>query len=190
LTARKQSRIVSRAGIAAATALLALLAGCGGEKVEGPPPAAPQRIKLTSPAFAPGATIPKRFSCDGKGVSPPLAWRGVPADARWLALLVEDPDAPGGTFVHWTLFDIPTEVRRLRAGESPAGARSGDNSFGDRGYGGPCPPEGDAPHRYRFVIYALRDELGLDAGASPQDVRAAIGERALARGELTGRFGR
>jgi Raf kinase inhibitor-like YbhB/YbcL family protein len=180
---------VSRRRIAAAIASLALLAGCGGgEKVEGPPPAAPERITLTSPAFAPGATIPKRFSC--AGTSPPLAWRGVPANAKSLALLLEDPDAPEGTFVHWTLFDIPTEVTQLRAGESAAGARSGENSFGDRGYGGPCPPKGDEPHRYRFELYALRDKLDLDAGASPQDVRAAIGERAIARGQLVGRFGR
>ena len=177
--------------IAVAIAALALPAGCGGgEKVEGPPPAAPERITLTSPAFAPGAAIPKRFSCDGDGISPPLAWRGIPADARSLALLVEDPDAPSGTFVHWTLFDIPTDSDGVRAGGQPSGARSGENSFGDRGYGGPCPPEDDAPHRYRFVLYALRDRLGLEAGASPQDVRAAIGERAIARGQLTGRFGR
>jgi len=181
---------VSRRRIAVAATALALLAGCGGEKVEGPPPAAPERITLTSPAFAPGATIPRRFTCSGEGTSPPLAWKGVPAEARSLALLMEDPDAPGGTFVHWTLFDVAPDTGQLRAGGQPAGARTGENSFGDRGYGGPCPPEGDAPHRYRFVLYALRDKLGLDAGASPQDVRAAIGERAIARGQLTGRFGR
>jgi len=184
---------VTRVGrIAVAVAALALPAGCGGggEKVEGPPPTAPERITLSSPAFAAGATIPKRFSCDGDGISPPLAWRGIPADARSLALLVEDPDAPSGTFVHWTLFDIPADSDGVRAGGQPSGARSGENSFGDRGYGGPCPPEDDAPHRYRFVLYALRDRLGLEAGASPQDVRAAIGERAIARGQLTGRFGR
>jgi Raf kinase inhibitor-like YbhB/YbcL family protein len=182
---------VSRRRIALAATALALLSGCGGgEKVEGPPPAAPERITLTSPAFAPDATIPRRFTCSGEGISPPLAWEGVPAEARSLALLMEDPDAPGGTFVHWTLFDLAPDAGELRAGGQPAGARTGENSFGDRGYGGPCPPEGDAPHRYRFVLYALRDELGLDAGASPQDVRAAIGERAIARGQLTGRFGR
>jgi Raf kinase inhibitor-like YbhB/YbcL family protein len=179
---------------AAALTLVVLVAavpsGCGDDDVEGPPPAAPDRIRVSSPAFTPGGPIPRRFSCDGEDVSPPLAWTGVPGAARSLALLVEDPDAPDGTFVHWTLFDVPPGTSALRAGEVPAGAHEGENSFGDRGYGGPCPPEGDAPHRYRFLLYALRSAPGLDAGAPPEDVRAAVAERAIARGQLTGRFGR
>jgi len=176
----------------AALAALAIAgpAGCGDDGVEGQPPAAPETLRLTSPAFAPGAAIPPRFTCDGEGVSPPLQWGDVPSNARALALLVEDPDAPGGTFVHWTLFDISPRVAGVAAGRVPAGAREGKSSFGDRGYGGPCPPEDDEPHRYVFLLYALRSMLGLSAGASPDDVRAAIGERAIARGRLTGRFGR
>jgi Raf kinase inhibitor-like YbhB/YbcL family protein len=173
------------------TALVAApLGGCGDDDVEGPAPAAPERIRLTSTAFAQGATIPVRFTCDGEDVAPPLEWTGVPAIARSLALLLEDPDAPDGTFVHWTLFDLAPSTTALRAGATPAGAREGKNSFGDEGYGGPCPPEGDRPHRYRFILYALRSELGLDAGAPPEDVRAAIDGQAIARGLLRGRFGR
>src|SRR5215217_5772412 len=160
------------AGIVLAVLLGAAVTACGDETVEGPPPSAPERIRLTSPAFAPGAAIPFRFTCDGEDVSPPLQWSGVPAEARSLALLLEDPDAPGGTFVHWTLFAIAPTATALREGQVPAGA-----------------PEGDEPHRYVFVLYGLRSALELDAGASPEQVRAAIAERAIARGELTARFG-
>ena len=172
-------------------AAVAALAGCGGgDRVEGPPPAAPVSITLRSPAFADDATIPKRYSCDGNGVSPPLAWTGVPAGARSLALLMEDPDAPGGTFVHWTLYSLPPGTRRLAEGKVPAGARQGENSFGDSAYGGPCPPEGKGAHRYVFTLYALRDTELPDAGAKPEAVRGAIAGHALARGTLTGRFAR
>jgi Raf kinase inhibitor-like YbhB/YbcL family protein len=181
---------VSRRRSPAVTAsLLALLGlpGCGGgDTVEGPPPSAPDRIRVSSPAFAAGAPIPARFTCAGEEVSPPLAWSGVPPEAASLALLVEDPDAPGGTFVHWALYALPQGTTALRAGAVPAGAREGENSFGEEGYGAPCPPEGDAPHRYAFTLYALR------AGREPEPgaVRAAIADRALARGVLTARFGR
>ena len=172
-------------------AAVAALAGCGGgDRVEGPPPAAPASITLRSPAFADGATIPKRYGCDGDGVSPPLAWTGVPASAHSLALLMEDPDAPGGTFVHWTLYGLRPGTRRLAEGKLPAGARQGENSFGDRAYGGPCPPEGKGAHRYVFTLYALRDTALPDPGAKPGAVRAAIAGHALARGTLTGRFAR
>jgi len=185
------SRRLSPAAGAILVALMAApLTACGDDTVEGPPPSAPQRITLTSQAFAPGAAIPPRFSCDGEDVSPPLQWSGVPGDARSLALLLEDPDAPGGTFVHWTAYAIEPATTGLRQGQVPAGAREGENSFGDRGYGGPCPPEGDEPHRYVFILYALRAAPELDAGASPDEVREAIADRAIARGELTGRFGR
>jgi Raf kinase inhibitor-like YbhB/YbcL family protein len=178
------------AGIVLAALVAAALTACGDDTVEGPPPSAPDRIRLTSPAFAPDAAIPSRFTCDGEDVSPPVRWSGVPAETRSLALLLEDPDAPDGTFVHWTLFAIASTSTALREGEVPAGAREGENSFGDSGYGGPCPPEVDEPHRYTFVVYALRSAPELDAGASPDEVRAAISDLAIARGELIGRFGR
>jgi Raf kinase inhibitor-like YbhB/YbcL family protein len=169
----------------------AALAGCGDDDtVEGPAPAAPDRIRLTSPAFASEAPIPRRFTCAGEGTSPPLRWTGVPADARSLALLLEDPDAPGGTFVHWTLYGMAASTTGVGEGEVPPGAREGKNSFGDEGYGGPCPPEGDEPHRYAFALFALRSDPGLDAGAEPAQVRDAIAERAIAGGRLVGRFER
>ena len=178
-----------RAALIAAAA--AALAGCGGgDRVEGPPPAAPASITLRSPAFADGATIPRRYSCDGAEVSPPLRWSGVPAGARSLALLLEDPDAPGGTFVHWTLYGLAPGTRALAEGKVPPGARQGENSSGDDAYGGPCPPAGKGAHRYVFTLYALRGGALPEAGAAPADVRAAIAGLALARGTLTGRFAR
>jgi Raf kinase inhibitor-like YbhB/YbcL family protein len=177
-------------------ALLALglaLAGCGGggERVAGPAPSAPDRITFTSPAFKDGGTIPKRYSCDGAEVSPPLRWRGVPGGARELALLVEDPDVPGGgTFVHWVLFKIAPGLRGLAEGKVPVSARQGTNSTGASGWAGPCPPGGDPPHHYEFTLYALRTPLDQPNGAAPDAVRSAVARTALARGRLVGRFGR
>jgi Raf kinase inhibitor-like YbhB/YbcL family protein len=147
-------------------------------------------MQVTSTAFESGGAIPKQFTCEGENVSPPLAWTGVPADARELALLVEDPDAPGGTYVHWVLFKLDPGTDRLAEGNVPAGARQGDNSAGKPEYTGPCPPEGDPDHRYAFLLYALSSPLDLDAGASADDVRAAVADAAIARGRLVGRFGR
>jgi Raf kinase inhibitor-like YbhB/YbcL family protein len=183
------------AGRAPRLATLLLLplsaAACGGgDKFQGPPPAAPARIALGSPAFGRGGTIPSRYTCAGAGKSPPLRWRGVPAGAREQALLVDDPDAPGGTFVHWTLYRVPASVRSLDAGAVPPGARQGANSAGGTGWTPPCPPRGDAPHRYVFTIYALRRAPRLPAGAAPGRVRTAVAGAALARGELVGRASR
>jgi Raf kinase inhibitor-like YbhB/YbcL family protein len=173
----------------AALVAVLLVAGCGGgDKPSAPLPGAGARLALSSPAFGPGAAIPRRFTCDGDGVSPPLSWSGVPADARELALVVEDQDA--GRFVHWTVLGIPASSHALAEGSVPPGAVQTENSFGKRGWGGPCPPKGDAPHRYAFALYAVRAPLGLGAGASPDEVRAALAEKALARGVLTGRYGR
>jgi Raf kinase inhibitor-like YbhB/YbcL family protein len=169
-------------------AAVAALAGCGDDEVSGPPPSAPAGIVLSTAAFGQDGTIPKPFTCSGRGQSPPLRWRGVPAAARSLALLVEDPDAPGGTFVHWTAWDIPPTATALPAEAEPP--RQGKSSGGDTGWQPPCPPEDDEPHRYTFTLYALRAPLGLDDGAKPEEVRDAIAERALAKGALTGRFGR
>jgi Raf kinase inhibitor-like YbhB/YbcL family protein len=175
------------------TALLlacVVVAGCGDDTVEGPPPAAPATIRLTSAAFEDGGTIPQRFTCDGDDVSPPLSWSGVPGGAKALALVMEDPDAPDGTFVHWILLDIPPRETALAAGDAPSEATAVANSFGDRRYGGPCPPKGDEPHRYRFLLYALKAPLRLDEDVTAADARSAIGDQALASGRLTGRFGR
>jgi Raf kinase inhibitor-like YbhB/YbcL family protein len=177
-------RTVSIAGAAAAL----LAAGCAEDKVSGPPPAPSQRIVLTSPEFPTGGTIPERFTCASEGDSPPLSWRGVPAGTRSLALLVEDPDAAGGTYVHWSAWDIPPAARSLEAEAEPP--RQGQASGGDSADEAPCPPEDDRPHRYAFLLYALRAPLDLDDGADPADVREAIDRVAIARGRLVGRFGR
>jgi Raf kinase inhibitor-like YbhB/YbcL family protein len=145
-------------------------------------------MRLASPAFADGATIPKRFTCSGEDISPPLAIFDPPPNTRALALQVEDPDAD--RYVHWSVLDIAPDTALIGAGKVPPGAVQTENGFGDRDYGGPCPPEDDEPHRYVFAIYALDAGLGLGDGASADDVREAIADHALARGTLTGRFGR
>jgi Raf kinase inhibitor-like YbhB/YbcL family protein len=163
------------------------LAGCGGggDTVSGPPPSAPATLHVTSSAFADGRAIPRSNTCDGAGGAPPLRWSGVPKAAGSLALVVEDPDAPGGTFVHWTAWDIPASATTV-----PASAREGKDSAGRTGWTPPCPPDGDGAHRYRFTVYALKAPLGLEAGAAPQAVRDAVAKQAIARGTLTGRYRR
>jgi Raf kinase inhibitor-like YbhB/YbcL family protein len=167
------------------------LAGCGGGREAATPPASgAATITLRSPAFADGARLPRALSCQGAGRSPALAWRGVPAGARELVLAVEDPDAPGGTFVHWTVFGLPPATRGLPAGgRLPARAASGANSAGGTGWTPPCPPPGDKPHHYVFTVYALRRPSGLRAGAAASAVRAALAHP-LARGRLTGTYSR
>jgi Raf kinase inhibitor-like YbhB/YbcL family protein len=165
-----------------------LLAGCGGDNPSKELPKAPATMRLASTAFDDGGTIPKRFTCSGEDVSPPLAIRGLPGDARELALVVEDPDAD--RFVHWSVLGIAPDTALIDAGKVPPGAVQTENGFGDRKWGGPCPPEDDEPHRYLFAIYALDAPLALEADASADEVRGALADHALARGTLTGRFGR
>ena len=174
----------ARRGGAALAAIL--LAGCGGSHEAATPARdnAPNTLKLSSTAFADGAAIPKENSCDGAGTPPPLAWTGVPANTRELVLVVEDPDAPGGTFVHWTAFGIPAGATTV-----PADVAGGKNSAGKPGWTPPCPP-GGKPHHYVFTLYALGKPSGLQAGASAKDVRAALSDGTLARGSLTGTYRR
>jgi Raf kinase inhibitor-like YbhB/YbcL family protein len=170
-------------------AAVACLAACGGgDKPSAPPPKAAASIDLTSPAFADGGTIPARFTCSGAGTSPPLRWSGVPARAKELDLLVEDPDA--GNFVHWALLRLSPRLQAIAQGRAPAGTVQLKNGFGDRGWGGPCPPEGKGAHHYVFALYATDAPLGLGEDASADDVHSALSGHALARGTLTGRFGR
>jgi Raf kinase inhibitor-like YbhB/YbcL family protein len=164
--------------------LVALPAGCGGgDKASEPLPKAEPSIKLTSPAFRDGGSIPARFTCDGEGVSPPLRWSSTPGSARELALVVEDQDA--GRFVHWTVLGIPAEADGMAENRVPVGASETENSFGKPGWGGPCPPKGDDPHHYVFALYATNAPLALAEDASPDDVRAALSDHAIARGTLT-----
>jgi Raf kinase inhibitor-like YbhB/YbcL family protein len=181
-----------RTGCRAALVLAALaLAGCGGSSNSAKPPAAARdAIALRSPAFANGGTIPTRYTCSSVGKSPPLAWSGVPSGVRELALVVFDPDAPGGGFVHWVIFHLPPTLKGLAAGAKPDAAREAENSAGRDAWAPPCPPPGDAPHHYEFSLYALKAPLSLPDGAKASDAIAAIGRSALVRGRLVGRFGR
>ncbi len=151
-------------------------------------------LKLTSTAFQPGAAIPKKFTCDGPDVSPALAWNDPPAGTQSLALIVDDPDAPVGTWVHWVLYDLPANTRDLAEGvpkqeELPNGARQGRNDFRRIGYGGPCPPAGPA-HRYFFKLYALDSKTNLKPGATKADLEKAMKGHILAQAELMGRYQR
>lgn len=146
-------------------------------------------LTIESSAFRPGATIPKKHTCDGADASPPLSWSGAPAATRELAILCEDPDAPGGTFLHWVAWGIPPGAGRLAEGVQDPGMKTGVNGFGSRGYRGPCPPPGK-PHRYFFRVFALDAPLGLAAGASAGELRKAMKGHVLAEGELIGTYGR
>ncbi len=151
-------------------------------------------ITLTSSAFAEGAAIPAKHTCDGINVSPPLEWRGVPGGTRQVALIVDDPDAPAGTWVHWVLYGLDASFSDLTEG-LPAGQRlnngalQGTNDFKKLGYGGPCPPRGKA-HRYFFKIYALDVELSLKPGASKADLERAMQGHIIAQGQLMGTYQR
>ncbi|HEX4759305.1 MAG TPA: YbhB/YbcL family Raf kinase inhibitor-like protein [Thermoleophilaceae bacterium] len=174
-------------GSRAYIACLALaVAGCGGSTpAKTPAPKAPEQIQLTSTAFKSGGTIPTPYTCSGAGDPPPLRAVNVPRKAKSMALLVEDPDAPGGTFVHWTTWDL--SPRTLASSDHPS---EGKNSSGRTGWTPPCPPNGDKPHHYVFALYALSKPLGLQDGASPDAVHHALRGNAIAMGRLIGRFGR
>jgi Raf kinase inhibitor-like YbhB/YbcL family protein len=143
---------------------------------------------LSSPDFADGADIPLRHTCDGGDVAPRLTWKGLPAGTRSLALIMDDPDAPRGTFTHWVVCDIPADAAEL--GEGSTLGSQGRNSFGRSGYGGPCPPPGDDPHRYRFTLYALDlPALALQNGTR-EELDTKMETHVLATARLVGRYQR
>ena len=151
-------------------------------------------IEVTSPAFAEGAPIPVRYTCDGEDTSPQLGWSGVPQGTRSIALISDDPDAPGGTWVHWVYYAVPPDITELQEGiatakELPDGSRQGKNDFKRTGYGGPCPPKGD-PHRYFFKLYALDVEVDLGPGASKKELLQSMEGHILAQGQLMGTYKR
>ena len=151
-------------------------------------------IQLTSSAFAEGAPIPEKYTCDGEDISPLLKWSNAPKGTKSLALICDDPDAPIGTWVHWVLYDIPPAVTELPEGVPttealPSGAKQGINDFKRLGYGGPCPPRGSA-HRYFFTLYALDTELQLEPGATKKDLVRAMEGHILAEGRLMGTYKR
>lgn len=150
---------------------------------------------LYSNDFLPGDLIPPRFSCEGQDISPAINWGDPPPGTMSFALICDDPDAPGGTFVHWVFYRIPNKVRGLpqnveKDPELSDGSRQGKNDFGRIGYGGPCPPPGHGPHRYFFKIYALDEVPNLPAGASKDELLAAMEGHILAQAEVMGRFER
>jgi Raf kinase inhibitor-like YbhB/YbcL family protein len=147
---------------------------------------APDVIAVSSPAFREGDPVPARFTCDGGGLSPPLEWHGVPEGAAALALVVDDPDAPRRTFVHWVLLDIPVETTGLDANRVPSGAVQARNSAGHPSYFGPCPPSGT--HHYRFTVYALSKRTGLREGARLDQALRAVESTATAQGRLVGTY--
>jgi Raf kinase inhibitor-like YbhB/YbcL family protein len=145
------------------------------------------QIALSSPAFQAGRMIPAQFTCKGANHNPPLQFQGIPANAKSLVLIVDDPDAPGGTFNHWLAWNIAPNTKEIAANSVPAGAAQGKNDFGKIGYGGPCPP---SLHGYFFRVFALDKTIDLKSGASRSALDQAIAGHILARGELMGRFGR
>jgi len=201
--------LVSVAVMFGGTVLIALLATPGCWRTESLPADDPSRltIQLSSPAFPEGGMIPKTFTCDGSDRSPPLEWSGVPTSARALALICDDPDAPGGTWSHWVVFNLPPQIKAIREGvpadesipeastegsqpgvEKLPKARQGKNDFGKTGYGGPCPPSGT--HRYFFRLYALDTRLELGPTATRAEVFKAIERHILAEGRLAGKYQR
>lgn len=151
-------------------------------------------MELTSTAFSDGKPIPAIHTCEGKDISPPLTWSGVPPGTASLALIVDDPDAPVGTWVHWVLFNLPPSARELPGNvpptqHPPQGGVQGINDFRKLGYGGPCPPPGK-PHRYFFKLYALDRMLELRPGVTKPQVEKEMKQHILATGQLIGIYAR
>jgi Raf kinase inhibitor-like YbhB/YbcL family protein len=152
-------------------------------------------MRLESSAFRDGAPIPSVHSRDGDDSHPPLSWSGVPKEAKSLALVCDDPDAPRGSWVHWVLYDLPPSVSTLpgavaRAQQHPAGGTHGRTDYGELGWGGPAPPRGHGVHHYEFRLYALDRALGLPPGATKAELEAAMKGRILAQAKLVGTYRR
>jgi len=142
---------------------------------------------ITSSAFRDNQPIPPKYTCDGEDLNPPLAFEGVPQAASSLALVVDDPDAPSGTWNHWVVWDMPPTTSAIGEGQDPAGV-VGSNSWHRTSYGGPCPPRGE--HRYRFTLYALDTTMELPPRAGPRELDRAMKGHVLAKAQLVGRYAR
>ncbi len=147
-----------------------------------------ESMKLTSPAFENYQKIPALFTCDGTKRHPPLSVSGVPAGAKSLAIIVDDPDAPSGIFTHWVIWNIDPLTKEIAEGSVPEKSQEGTNSSGETGYTPPCPPSGQ--HRYFFTLYALDAKLGLDGKAMKADVEKSIAGHVMAQSLLVGVYGR
>jgi len=143
-------------------------------------------MKLTSTEFSHNEPIPRKFTCQGEDISPELIVEEIPETAKSLALIVDDPDAPGKTFDHWIVYDIPIHIHTIEEGAAPG--TQGVNSYGKAGYSGPCPPSGR--HRYFFKIYALDDRLGLPEGLGKPELEKAMEKHVLDQAELIGIYSR
>ena len=144
-------------------------------------------MRLESPEFENGGNIPSRFTCDGEGINSELIFSDIPNETRSLVLLMDDPDAPSGTWDHWVVFNIPPETKGINENSVPAGI-VGKNTRGNNSYGPPCPP--DREHRYFFKLYALDAMLGLDNNAAKQNVLDAMQGHILSESELIGKYNR
>ncbi len=151
-------------------------------------------LTLTSPDFHHAETIPREHTCDGADRSPAFGWSGVPEGTQSLLLVCDDPDAPRGTFHHWAAYNIPPDWEGLEpgygAGSRPQSFQEAVNDFGKPGYGGPCPPRGDRPHRYRFRLSALNARIDADAGATCAEIARLARPFEIAAAELLGHYGR
>ena len=144
-------------------------------------------MKITSSAFSDGKPIPSKYTCDGADLIPPLTFEAVPSEAVTLALIVDDPDAPGGTFDHWLVWNIAPDVRAIAEGRAPQGV-TGNNSARKAAWMGPCPP--DREHRYIFTLYALDGRLDLPAGSNKPQLQSAMKDHVIAKAQLMGRYDR
>lgn len=145
-------------------------------------------MRITSPSFSDSTPIPAQFTCDGKDLSPQLELRDVPEDTQSLTLIVHDPDAPSGNWVHWLLWNISPDVKEIPEGTVPAGVIQGTTSSGSTGYHGPCPPSGT--HRYIFDLYALDTALNLPSTATDVELKAAMSDHIITQATLTGLYKR
>jgi Raf kinase inhibitor-like YbhB/YbcL family protein len=182
-------KVVPRSGALRTVVLVLALAACGDTQPrEVPHVTASQSMSVTSSAFEDGQSIPVEFTCNGAGRIPPLAWSGAPANAAALALVVDDPDAPSGTFTHWVVLDLPSGTSKLDGDRLPAGAVQATNSGGRTGWFPPCPPGGI--HHYRFTVHALSKATGLPNGAPLDAALQAVDAATVAQGRLVGTYGR
>jgi len=189
LSRRQYVRTVGFVGVGA-------LAGCNGTATT-TTTVGPHGLAFRSPAFADGGSIPVQYTADGPEQSPPLSIASVADGTETLSLIVDDPDAPGGAFVHWLLWNVPAERREIPVGLPPAetvpelgGARQGTNDFGEVGYGGPAPPADDDPHTYRFTLYAVDRSLDVPGGAHREALESALDGAVLGRARITATYGR
>ncbi len=176
--------------------VILLWVGCHSQRKEGKTAQTEEydmTISVVSSAFKDGEMIPRQYTCDGRDISPPLTWTGIPEGTQSLVLICEDPDAPAGVWVHWVIYNMPPSTGELPEavpGDETlsSGARHGVNDFGRPGYGGPCPPRGI--HRYIFTLYAVDSMLDLSGKVAKHDVERAMEGRMLGKGELMGKYRR